>query len=225
MALDESKSYLLRQATAPSLVSAFADLCAVFLLCKHESFAPCHLQGIQQHRFQDKTPEQEAAERRRQVMLSSSFPTVTCAAWPSWCLQHPCDADGAGALPHAHQLGVAREHLSHISHAPGGADCIMSLFLSVCLWSPLVWAGAGPCNGCIAVCRWSKARDQQASAQVCQERIMTMNATQHRCQHCPHRCVRLMDNYERQSFTGPPENVRDHIMASVRALGTGSICS
>lgn len=32
---------------------------------------------------------------------------------------------------------------------------------------------------------------------------------------------RLMDNYDRQSFTGPPENVRDHVMAAVRALATG----
>lgn len=32
---------------------------------------------------------------------------------------------------------------------------------------------------------------------------------------------RLMDNYERQSFTGPPENVRDHVMAAVRSLSTG----
>lgn len=32
---------------------------------------------------------------------------------------------------------------------------------------------------------------------------------------------RLMDNYERQSFTGPPENVRDHVMAAVRSLATG----
>lgn len=39
---------------------------------------------------------------------------------------------------------------------------------------------------------------------------------------------RLMDNYERQSFTGPPENVRDHVMAAVRSLATGEdgcLCS
>lgn len=36
---------------------------------------------------------------------------------------------------------------------------------------------------------------------------------------------RLMDNYERQSFTGPPENVRDHVMAAVRSLSTGeAVC-
>jgi len=32
---------------------------------------------------------------------------------------------------------------------------------------------------------------------------------------------RLMDHYERQTFVGPPENVRDHIIATCRALSTG----
>ena len=32
---------------------------------------------------------------------------------------------------------------------------------------------------------------------------------------------RLMDHYDRQTFVGPPENVRDHIIAGCRALSTG----
>lgn len=33
---------------------------------------------------------------------------------------------------------------------------------------------------------------------------------------------RILDQYRKQTFTGPPENVRDHIMAATRALMRGN---
>jgi hypothetical protein len=33
---------------------------------------------------------------------------------------------------------------------------------------------------------------------------------------------RILDQYRKQTFTGPPENVRDHIMAATRSLTCGN---
>ncbi|KAL4433586.1 hypothetical protein ABPG75_000027 [Micractinium tetrahymenae] len=101
-------------------------------------------QGIQQHRFQEKTPEQEAAERRRQVPF------------------------------HMH---INLELLE-------STYLISAMLLEV---------------------------PAMASIQSADSRKRIISK--------PLR--RLMDNYERQSFTGPPENVRDHVMAAVRSLSTG----
>lgn len=101
-------------------------------------------QGIQQHRFQEKTPEQESAERRRQVPF----------------------------------------HM-HIN-----LELLESTYLiSAMLMEVPAMATLHPVDG--------------------RKRVVSK----------PLR--RLMDNYDRQSFTGPPENVRDHVMAAVRALATG----
>jgi len=101
-------------------------------------------QGMQQHRYQDKTAEQEMAEKRRQVpfhlhinleLLEASF--LTCAI------------------------------LLEVSH--------MALYGAV---------------------GWSQRQGSK-----------------------PLR--RLMDMYDRQTFLGPPENVRDHMTAACRTLATG----
>lgn len=101
-------------------------------------------QGIQQHRFLEKSVEQEAAERRRQVPF---------------------------------HLHINLELLE-------ASFLICAALLEV----PLV-AALGPVE----------SRKRSASKPL----------------------RRLMDNYERQTFVGPPENVRDHIMAVCRSLSTG----
>ncbi|PSC74602.1 Eukaryotic translation initiation factor 3 subunit C [Micractinium conductrix] len=101
-------------------------------------------QGIQQHRFQEKTPEQEAAERRRQVPF----------------------------------------HM-HIN---------LELLESTYLISAMLLEVPA-----MATLQSSDGRKRIISKPL----------------------RRLMDNYDRQSFTGPPENVRDHVMAAVRSLSTG----
>ncbi|KAI7845552.1 hypothetical protein COHA_000843 [Chlorella ohadii] len=101
-------------------------------------------QGIQQHRFQEKTPEQEAAERRRQVPF----------------------------------------HM-HIN---------LELLESTYLISAML----------LEVPAMASSQSTDVRKRVISKPLR-----------------RLMDNYERQSFTGPPENVRDHVMAAVRSLATG----
>jgi translation initiation factor 3 subunit C len=101
-------------------------------------------QGIQQHRYQERTPEQEAAERRRQVPF------------------------------HLH-LNLELLEAAYLTCA---------LLLEV----PNV-AALGP----------AESRKRAASKPL----------------------RRLMDNYERQTFVGPPENVRDHVIAACRALASG----
>lgn len=102
-------------------------------------------QGIQQHhRYGEKTPEQEAAERRRQVPfhLHINLELLEASYLTSATLLE---------IPHIAALGVAESKKRAIS-------------------KPL---------------------------------------------------RRLFENYEKQTFIGPAENVRDHIMAACRALSTG----
>lgn len=101
-------------------------------------------QGLQQRHYGDRTPEQEAAERRRQVPF----------------------------------------HL-HINLELLEASYLISAAL---LEVPLI-AALGP----------AEARKRSISKPL----------------------RRLMDHYERQTFVGPPENVRDHVIAVCKALSTG----
>lgn len=102
-------------------------------------------QGIQQHRYQDRTAEQEAAEKRRQVPF----------------------------------------HL-HIN-----LELLEASFLTCnVLLETSSMAAVGPVD-------WSKKN-------------MGTKALR-----------KMMENYDKQTFLGPPENVRDHITAACRTLLTG----
>ncbi|KAL4854001.1 Eukaryotic translation initiation factor 3 subunit C [Chlorella vulgaris] len=145
---------LLAQARAPGLhppglhVVTYVQACTV-----RHIMGLLLLQGIQQHRFQEKTPEQESAERRRQVPF----------------------------------------HM-HIN-----LELLESTYLiSAMLMEVPAMATLHPVDG----------RKRVVSKPLRRQPILLL-------EH------RLMDNYDRQSFTGPPENVRDHVMAAVRALATG----
>lgn len=103
-------------------------------------------QGIHQHRNQDKTAEQEAAEKRRQVPF----------------------------------------HL-HIN-----LELLEATFLTCDILLEVTTMAA------VGAVEWIKGKSIGSKS-----------------------LKKLMDNYDKQTFLGPPENVRDHMTAACRALATG----
>ncbi|KAK2079971.1 hypothetical protein QBZ16_002366 [Prototheca wickerhamii] len=145
--LENRLQVLLNRTTAQLGLAAFrAGLVAEAQACLGELYGTGRVkellaQGVQGHRFHERSVEQEAVERRRQVPF----------------------------------------HL-HIN---------LELLESACLISSLL----------LEVPAMAAARGEHVRVSK------------------PLR--RLMDNYDRQTFVGPPENVRDHLMASLRALQRG----